>query len=65
MEITPVEIWLALGIICILAELAAIPGIGLLFIGLGALSTSILIYYIQVWLRIKWPLWVLHLLRGF
>ena len=46
MEITPVEIWLVVGIICILAELAAIPGIGLLFIGLGALSTSILIYYI-------------------
>jgi membrane protein implicated in regulation of membrane protease activity len=45
MEITPVEIWLAVGIIFILAELAAIPGIGLLFIGLGALSTSILIYY--------------------
>jgi len=46
MEFTAVEIWLAVGIIFILAEFTTIPGIGLLFIGLGSLSTSILIYYV-------------------
>ncbi|MDP4708723.1 MAG: hypothetical protein NWS20_01790 [Rickettsiaceae bacterium] len=46
MEITPVEIWLVVGIIFILAEFTAVPGIGLLFIGLGALSASILMYYL-------------------
>ena len=46
MEITPVEIWLIVGIIFILAEFTAVPGIGLLFIGLGALSASILMYYL-------------------
>jgi membrane protein implicated in regulation of membrane protease activity len=46
MEITPVEIWLVVGVIFILAEFTAVPGIGLLFIGLGALSASISMYYL-------------------
>lgn len=46
MEFTPIELWLAVGIIFILVEFTSLPGIGLLFLGLGAISTSILIYYV-------------------
>jgi membrane protein implicated in regulation of membrane protease activity len=46
MEITAVEMWIFLGIVFILSEFTFIPGIGLLFVGLGALTTSTLIYYI-------------------
>ena len=45
MDITPIEIWIAVGLIFILVEFTAIPGIGFLFLGLGSLSTAIAIYY--------------------
>ena len=45
MDITPIEIWIAVGLIFILVEFIAIPGIGFLFLGLGSLSTAIAIYY--------------------
>ena len=45
MEITPVEIWIAIGLLFILVEFTTIPGIGFLFLGLGSLSTAITIYY--------------------
>ena len=45
MAVTPIEIWLAIGIVFILIEFTKLPGIGFLFLGLGAISTSILIYY--------------------
>ena len=45
MEITPVEIWIAVGLLFILVEFTTIPGIGFLFLGLGSLSTAITIYY--------------------
>jgi membrane protein implicated in regulation of membrane protease activity len=43
MDISAVEIWLILGIIFIIIEFSKIPGIGFLFLGLGALTTSALI----------------------
>ena len=46
MTVTPIELWLAIGLIFILVEFTKLPGIGFLFLGLGAISTSILIYYI-------------------
>lgn len=39
-----VEIWLALGIIFILLEFTTIPGIGLLFVGIGALTCSLILH---------------------
>ena len=45
MAVTPVEIWLLIGIALILIEFSTIPGIGFLFVGFGCLSTAILIYY--------------------
>lgn len=39
-----VEIWLALGLIFILLEFTTIPGIGLLFIGIGALTSSLILH---------------------
>jgi membrane protein implicated in regulation of membrane protease activity len=44
MNITPVEIWLLVGVIFILIEFSTIPGIGFLFVGFGSLSNAILIY---------------------
>jgi len=43
MDITAVEIWLLIGVIFIIIEFSKIPGIGFLFLGLGALTTSALI----------------------
>jgi membrane protein implicated in regulation of membrane protease activity len=43
MNFSPVEIWLIIGIICIVMEFSTIPGIGFLFIGLGSFSNAILI----------------------
>lgn len=43
MDISAVEIWLIVGIIFIIIEFSKIPGIGFLFLGLGALTTSALI----------------------
>lgn len=43
-NISPVELWLLVGCICLIAEFTNLPGIGLLFLGLGSLTTSIFIY---------------------
>ena len=43
--ITPIEIWLGIGIIFILLEFTAVPGIGFLFVGFGAILSSIIYYY--------------------
>jgi membrane protein implicated in regulation of membrane protease activity len=45
MNVTPMEIWIILGLIFILIEFTFIPGIGLLFLGFGGLSTGVIIYY--------------------
>ena len=45
MDITPIEIWIAVGLMFILVELTTVSGIGLLLLGLGSLSTAIAIYY--------------------
>ena len=45
MTITPVEIWLVVGIIFILIEFSKLPGIGFLFLGLGAMSSSVIFYF--------------------
>jgi len=39
-------IWFSVGIILIIIEFIKIPGIGLLFLGLGAITTSISLYYL-------------------
>ena len=45
-DITQVQLlWLAVGIVLILLEFTTIPGIGFLFLGLGALTSSALMYY--------------------
>jgi membrane protein implicated in regulation of membrane protease activity len=50
MSFSFVEIWLAIGVICILIEFTHLPGIGVLFLGLGAISTSLIISYTpQMW----------------
>lgn len=38
------EIWLIIGVICIIAEFFAIPNIGFLFFGFGALLNALIIY---------------------
>ena len=43
MEITPVGIWIAIGLLSVLVELTTMPGIGFLFLGLGSPSTAITI----------------------
>jgi membrane protein implicated in regulation of membrane protease activity len=45
MTITPIEIWIAVGLIFILVEFTTLPGIGFLFLGLGSLSSAIIMYY--------------------
>ena len=45
MSISPIEIWMIVGVIFIVIEFSTIPGIGFLFLGLGALTTSALIYF--------------------
>jgi membrane protein implicated in regulation of membrane protease activity len=37
------ELWLVIGIILIILEFSQLPGIGFLFLGLGAIATSIII----------------------
>lgn len=64
------EIWLLIGIICLIIEFTAIPNIGFLFFGFGALSNAILIYNYPldfksqiiifglmsfIWFAILWP----------
>lgn len=43
-NISPIEIWLLIGFICLIFEFTKFPAIGFLFLGLGALSNGILIY---------------------
>lgn len=43
MSISSVELWAIIGVICLIIEFTKLPGIGFLFLGLGALSSSILI----------------------
>ncbi|AAY61882.1 NfeD family protein [Rickettsia felis] len=38
------EIWLIIGIICVVVEFFAVPNIGFLFFGLGALSNTLVVY---------------------
>jgi len=38
------EIWLIIGIICLIIEFFAVPSIGFLFLGFGALSNALIIY---------------------
>ena len=45
LNISPLEIWLALGVIFIVIEFTAIPGIGFLFLGFGSLTFSTLLYF--------------------
>ena len=45
MSITPIELWLLFGIILIILEFSQLPGIGFLFLGLGAISTAIITSY--------------------
>ncbi|AFC71497.1 NfeD family protein [Rickettsia australis] len=39
------EIWLIIGIICVVVEFFAVPNIGFLFFGLGALSNTLVVYH--------------------
>jgi membrane protein implicated in regulation of membrane protease activity len=43
-EITPSAIWLIVGLICLAIEFTKLPGIGFLFLGLGSLINSVLVY---------------------
>lgn len=45
MTITPIEIWIAVGLIFILVEFTTLPGIGFLFLGLGSLSSAVIMFY--------------------
>ncbi|GAA5252878.1 NfeD family protein [Candidatus Rickettsia kedanie] len=38
------EIWLIIGIICVVVEFFAVPNIGFLFFGFGALSNTLVVY---------------------
>lgn len=40
-----VEIWIFLGLLCLIVELFKLPGLGFLFIGLGSLTTGAVLYY--------------------
>lgn len=46
-SITPTELWLLFGIILIILEFSQSPGVGFLFLGLGAVSTAIITSYWQ------------------
>ena len=48
-EFTSVEIFFIIGMVSILLEFTQIPGIGLLFIGLGSLTSSICLYFFPKW----------------
>ncbi len=47
MFVTPTMLWLLCGIILIILEFSQLPGIGFLFLGFGAISTSIITNYWQ------------------
>lgn len=44
-SISPVEIWLIVGVLFIIIEFSTIPGIGFLFLGLGSLTSAVLFYF--------------------
>lgn len=46
-SIAPSILWLIFGILLITLEFAQLPGIGFLFLGLGSVSTSIMVNYWQ------------------
>ena len=43
-DITSAEIWLIIGLVGIVVEFTKLPGIGFLFLGLGSLINSVLVY---------------------
>lgn len=45
MSISAAGLWLLLGILLIILEFSQLPGIGFLFLGLGAISTSVILNY--------------------
>lgn len=45
MYFSPITIWLLVGVVFLVMEFSTIPGIGFLFLGLGALTTSSLMYF--------------------
>lgn len=45
MIISPGEMWLVVGIVFILIEFSTLPGIGFLFLGLGAMSSAVIFYF--------------------
>lgn len=47
-SITPSILWLLFGISLIILEFSQLSGIGLLFLGFGAITTAIIINYIKV-----------------
>ena len=48
MNFSPSEIWLIVGLIFLIVEFTKLPGIGFLFLGLGALINSVLVYNYSV-----------------
>lgn len=44
MNFSSAEIWLTIGLIFLIVEFTKVPGIGFLFLGLGALINSVLVY---------------------
>lgn len=43
----PTTLWLFLGVVLIILEFSQLPGIGFLFLGLGAITTSVITNYWQ------------------
>lgn len=43
-DVTPAEPWLIIGLLGLVIEFAKLPGIGFLFLGLGGLINSIMVY---------------------
>ena len=48
MSISPVEVWFVIGMAFIILEFTQVPAIGFLFLGLGFISTAIIIHYSHV-----------------
>jgi membrane protein implicated in regulation of membrane protease activity len=49
-----VEVWLVVGLVSLVLEFAKLPGIGFLFIGLGALTNAILIYIYPEFTKVQY-----------
>ena len=43
--------WLGIGVILIILDIIAIGGVGFIFLGLGAISTSVFLSYFDLWLH--------------